>query len=130
MSKFLGEGGLRPCKEGVLQSWSFDGWNEFTLGTSSWSVFSQLFFLLFKIAISKLQILNMPIRTLFFFFYCDVWYSKGIVFIQFCTHYCIFFRIQFFNVFSMFSRRLNNLFMLLLTGHTTCWSISYWQILQ
>ena len=102
MSNFLGEGGLRSCKEGVLQSWSFDGWNEFTLGTSSWSVFSQLFFLLFKIAISKLQILNMPIRTLLFvFYYCYV-YSKGIVFIQFCTHYCIFFlEFNFFNVYKI-----------------------------
>lgn len=103
MSNFLGEGGLRPCKEGVLQSWSFDGWNEFTLGTSSWSVFSQLFSLLFKIAISKLQILNMPIRTLLFFFIIIVMYDivKGLYSSNFAHIIAFFLEFNFFNVYDI-----------------------------
>lgn len=101
MSNFLGEGGLRTCKEGVLQSWSFDGWNEFTLGTSSWSVFSQLFSL-FKIAVSKLQILNMPIRTLLFFFIIVMYdIVKGLYSSNFAHIIAFFLEFNFFNVYDI-----------------------------
>ena len=97
MSNFLGEGGLRPCKEGVLQSWSFDGWNEFTLGTSSWSVFSQLFFLFIQGSCKQVANSKYAYKNIIIIIFIIVMYDivKGLYSSDFAHIIAFFFRVQF-----------------------------------